>query len=271
MVSENGQCDIFRLNDGRFIVFDGGGEPESSDIIYDKLVELNVLDGKPVIAAWIFTHHHGDHTGTYTSRFSSMYKNKVTIEKFIYSFPTDGYYAVDETLNWNKGEKSWNSFRSATKGADHITPFAGDVWYFGDLKMTCLYTQAEMLPDTFEFYNDSSSVYMFEIGGQKIFITGDASQNVCNILVDMYPNYLKCDILQFPHHGHYGATMEFADATDPWVVLIPASRERWLNKLKKTSYVGAAELRYLLAKKTVKEEYVHGLGTVEFDLPYKGK
>ncbi len=271
MVSENGQCHIFRLNDGRFIVFDGGGEPESSDLIYDKLVELNVLDGKPVIAAWIFTHHHGDHTGTYLSRFSSMYKNKVDIESFIYSFPADGYYAVDETLKWDKGVKGWKSFQSATKSADHVTPFAGDVWYFGDLKMTCLYTQAEMLPDTFEFYNDSSSVYMFEVGGQKIFITGDASENVCHILVDMYPTYLKCDILQFPHHGHYGATIEFADATDPSVVLIPASRERWLNKLNKSSYVGSATLRYLLAKKTVKEKYIHGLGTVEFDLPYKGK
>ena len=69
--SENGQCHIFRLNNGKFIVFDGGGELESSDLIYEKLVELNVLDGKPVIAAWIFTHHHGDHTGTFTGRFSS--------------------------------------------------------------------------------------------------------------------------------------------------------------------------------------------------------
>ncbi len=271
LTSENGQCHIFRLNNGKFVVFDGGGELESSDLIYDKLVELNVLDGKPVIAAWIFTHHHGDHTGTFTGRFANMYKNKVTIESYIYSFPADGYVAVDETLNWNKGTKSWKAIQTATKGATVYTPHAGDVWYFGDLKMTCLYTQDEFLPDTFEFYNDSSSVYMFEVGGQKILITGDASENVCNVMLDMYPTYLKCDILQVPHHGHFGANNKFMDATNPWVALIPASKERWINKLKVSSYTGAIPLRYLLAKDTLKEYYVHGLGTVEFDLPYKGK
>lgn len=271
VTSENGQCHIFRLSDGRFLVFDGGGEAESADLIYEELTKLNVLDGKPVIAAWLFTHHHGDHTGAFTSRFASLYKSKVEIQNYIYSFPVDGYYASDATLGWSGRMSSWTNFRNATKGGSYVMPHAGDVWYFGNMKMTCLYTQDEMLPDTFEFYNDHSTVYMFEIEGQKILITGDASQNVCNILVDMYPNSLKCDILQFPHHGHFGATNEFLDATDPWVVLIPASAGRWTSKLTQTSYAGAAPLRYLLAKKSVKEYYVHGLGTVELDLPYQGK
>ena len=264
--SENGQCHIFRLSDGRFIVFDGGSEKKSSQFIYNKLAELNVLPGNPVIAAWIFTHHHGDHTGSYQSEFSKNYFDKVEIQSFIYSFPAE-YYLKDA------GSKltTWYNFSKATKNVTQITPHTGDVWYFGDLKMTCIYTQADALPDTFEFYNDSSSTFMFEIGGQKILITGDASENSCNTMLDMFPNYLKCDILQVPHHGHFGANNAFMDATNPWVALIPASYERWTNKLKKTTYAGAAPLRYLLGKKTLKEYYVHGQGTVTFDLPYSGK
>ena len=252
--SENGQCHIFRLNNGKFIVFDGGGEANSADLIYDKLVELNVLDGKPIIAAWIFTHYHGDHFGTFISRFAGTYKSKVKIENYMISIPSETYLKEE-----GKNLKAWTTFKNAIKGGNMITPHAGDVWYFGDMKMTCLFTQVERLPDTFEFYNDSSLVFMFEIGGQKILITGDASENVCGNLVDMYPTYLKADILQFPHHGHYGATRPFVNAVDPWCVLIPASKERWQNKLKLNTYSGSVTLRYLLAKKTVKEYYVHGV------------
>ncbi len=262
--SENGgMCYIIRLENGKFIVVDCGQEEETSNLIYEQLREHNVLEGDPQIYAWIFTHWHGDHYLTYTKYFFPQYGAKVKIENFIYSYPMDRYYSGTAKLT------SYNGFKNTTKIGNIIRPHAGDVMHLGNMKLTFLYTQDEFLPRTFEFFNDSSLTFMLEYEGQKILITGDASENSCNIMLDMYGEDLKCDILQVPHHGHYGANNAFMDATDPAVALIPASAVRWEKKLTQDFYWGAAPLRYLLASKNVKEYYVQGMGTVTFDLPYK--
>ncbi len=264
-VENGGMCYIIRLENGKFIVVDCGQEEETAFLIYEQLVENNVLEGKPQIAAWIFTHWHGDHYITYTKYFLPLYGDNVDVEKFVYSFPMDRYYFGSTKL------ASYKGFTSATRIGDVIRPHAGDVMHLGNMKLTFLYTQDEFLPRTFEFFNDSSLTFMIEYEGQKILITGDASENSCNIMLDMYPEYLKCDILQVPHHGHYGANNAFMDATDPSVALIPASEVRWNEKLTRDYYWGAAPLRYLLGKGGVKEYYVQGMGTVAFDLPYSIK
>ena len=264
-VENGGMCYIIRLENGKFIVVDCGQEPESAELIYDQLTEHNVLAGDPQIYAWIFTHWHGDHYATYTKTFFPNYADKVKIENFIYSFPMDRYYVGSVNMGHYTG------FANSTKIGKHIKPNAGDVMHLGNMKLTFLYTPNEFLPHTFEFFNDSSLTFMIEYAGQKILITGDASENSCNIMLDMYPKYLKCDILQVPHHGHYGANDKFMDATDPAVAMIPASVARWEAKLTKNSYWGAAPLRYLLKSKNLKEYYVQGMGTVVFELPYEIK
>ncbi|MBO5845269.1 MAG: MBL fold metallo-hydrolase, partial [Clostridia bacterium] len=56
------QCGyLLRLQDGRFVVFDGGYTAENAKALYDMIVDQNVREGKPVIAAWFITHAHPDH------------------------------------------------------------------------------------------------------------------------------------------------------------------------------------------------------------------
>lgn len=263
-IENGGMCYIIRLENGKFVIVDSGQEDESADLIYEQLAEYNVLEGKPVIYAWIFTHWHGDHYRAYTKSFFPRYASAVKIENFIYSFPMDRFY-----YNAYSAMSSYTSFKNTTKIGNYIRPHAGDVMYLGNMKLTFLYTQDEFLPHTFEFFNDSSLTFMIEYEGQKTLITGDASENSCTILVDMYGDKLKCDILQVPHHGHFGANKAFIDATDPWVALIPASAMRYETKLTQSFYTAAAPLRYLLASKNIKEFYVQGMGTVALDLPYK--
>ena len=246
-VENGGMCYIIRLENGKFVIVDSGQEKESAELIYNALVENNVLPGKPVIHAWIFTHWHGDHYLTYSKAFFPEYGSDVIFENFVYGFPMDRYYFGSTKIS------SYQSFTSTTRVGKRIMPHAGDVMHLGNMKLTFLYTQDEFLPRTFEFFNDSSLTFMIEYAGQKILITGDASENSCNIMLDMYGKELKCDILQVPHHGHYGANNAFMDATDPKVALIPASVLRWDTKLTKNNYWGAAPLRYLLAKGTCRE------------------
>ena len=108
VVAAEGMGFILRLADGSFCVIDGGmGDPDGVDA--DKLMNILLAQkpegtGKPVIAAWIFTHLHGDHIGVFNC-FSLAHHDDVTIEQLIFNFPkeeevqaSDSPYMIDDTI-----------------------------------------------------------------------------------------------------------------------------------------------------------------------------
>ena len=85
-----GMCYVITLEDGSFIVFDGGGSNGNKDHIrlYNLLNKLNKRpDGKIVIAAWILTHEHWDHFMVFYN-FCNTYGRQVTVEQFIANTPS---------------------------------------------------------------------------------------------------------------------------------------------------------------------------------------
>ena len=100
----NGQCIIFQLCDGSFILSDAGfgygyhpgGSKEGYDDywqnqakeIYNTLMMLKPdSQEKPVIAGWFFSHPHWDHMGGLTA-FADLYANDVVVEKFVLNHPS---------------------------------------------------------------------------------------------------------------------------------------------------------------------------------------
>ena len=77
---------VIRLSDGRFIIFDGGWnfEPDRNRLF--ECLKAGSPDEKPVIAAWILTHPHGDHYLCFLG-FMEQYGDQVVIEKFLFNFP----------------------------------------------------------------------------------------------------------------------------------------------------------------------------------------
>ena len=51
---------------------------------------------KPVIAAWIFTHLHGDHIGVFNC-FSLAHHDDVVLERLYYNFPKDAETAASDS------------------------------------------------------------------------------------------------------------------------------------------------------------------------------
>ena len=72
-------CNVIRLCDGSFIVYDGGMPyRELADRLYTVLKSQTEI-GKPiVIAAWVLTHPHPDHTGVF-DLFADDYTDKVKV------------------------------------------------------------------------------------------------------------------------------------------------------------------------------------------------
>ncbi|MBR5222648.1 MAG: MBL fold metallo-hydrolase [Clostridia bacterium] len=221
---------IIRLDDGSFIIIDGGqGDPYSVDS--NNL--MNILreqspEGtkKPVIAAWIITHNHSDHTGVFNT-FATDFHDQVEIEKIYYNFPKDEeqYYKPSESLY------GFARFRECLSeyyaNVPVIKPHTGDKYYIRNAVVEMLFSYEDLYPLSFNTgtlseLNDSSLVFTIDVAGQRIMITGDADTRGMNQVVQCFGDYLKSDILQMSHHGQNG-TVDFYTKVDPTYALLPMS------------------------------------------------
>lgn len=75
-------------------------------------------------------------------------------------------------------------------------------------------------------FNDSSLVIKAVYKGKSILLTGDISDKVCNELVKLYGNIIKCNILKVPHHGKSG-NMEFIKSVNPDIAVISVGESEW--------------------------------------------
>jgi len=225
---------VIRLSDGRFIVIDGG---RKLDVEADKLYEClrgGSAFGKPVIAAWILSHPHGDHFHCFIN-FMDRYKEAVEIERIVFSFPeaddTEHYPALAQENNTPYGDLSGvlniplMLERARESGALLYAPHTGQRFAIGDAKMEILSSMDDTLHLS-RHINASAIVIKMHLGGQTILWTTDASFSIGK-LPERYTEALKADILQIPHHGFQSGTAEAEIEGYKWIrpdiCLLPAN------------------------------------------------
>ncbi len=266
VTNSNGQCHVFRLSDGRFIIVDGGGNDSAIDKktrevksdAENLLALMKDMTGgeKPVIAAWFITHLHGDHYNVLVA-ISKQYKDDVAIESFIYNFPPSEMSLEGTDEIEEKVLKAMRVF----KGAKMIKAHTGQEYHIANAKIEMLFSPELIYPNYITFYNDASTVFMVEIDGTKTLITADASPNTSKIMCNMYGDYLKCDVLQISHHGSYGCSLDFYKYTNPSAVAflpVGITQKARLTTEKENVYI-AKQVKII----------PHYEGTTTVDLPVK--
>lgn len=268
-----GMCMLIRLHDGRFIVIDGGfNRRKDADDLYALLTKYNVLEGKPTIAMWILTHAHIDHHGTFAFQFHPFYKNSVTVENVLFNPPGGDILTAPENESVTGLISGQMVVNNTIRGfqASNIRSHVGDRYYVGDSVIDIIYTVDQQYPNTFNYYNTCSMILSITIAGQRIMITGDASNVAFGKAVKMFGSSLKSDMVQVAHHGGTSG-VSASEATSmsegyklmsPSVVLWPASDESYA-KAKKTAFN-----KVLLALPTVKSVEVAGDRDFVVTLPY---
>ena len=197
---------IIRLEDGSFIIVDGGYNTEThAKNLYDVLVKQNGGEEGIVIAAWIFTHAHDDHVGAFKA-FTQSYADKVTVERFIYNFPTE-----EEATLGGQNSPNLEAVKNAMSkydGAIIVVAHAGQVFSIRNAKVNILFTWDMMQPCTLDYYNGCTMIFNVVAEGKTIMFLGDAggdSAHSTNELAEVVEIYsattLRSDILQASHHG----------------------------------------------------------------------
>ena len=258
-----GLCTILTLEDGSFIIYDGGGEGKNGAIandqirLYNLLTQLNTRpDGKIVIAAWILTHQHWDHYYNFY-RFCERYGKSVTVEQYICNLSSSSY-------KYNSYNPDGYGIKNLLKVRDQFmkTPFdivevhTGQTVQVRNVGVEIMFTQEDMYPSPIYYFNNTTLVTRLHVNrtvatvGSEvnantalmstttILMLGDQNHEGAHYMLDMYGQNvkanatLKSDIVQVAHHGVNGAITEVYNVADPTLLLWPTSRSNynsWTN------------------------------------------
>ena len=253
----NGLSAFIRLTDGRFIVIDGGFNTELHARELIKALKSQMAERsstpEPVIAAWILTHNHSDHTGLFTGR-SYMFRDAgIKVERVILNFfdlaerirsakSNPGDFGFDESRECKNTYKAIELV-----GAERVVAHTGQVFHFADLRIEVLCTIDNLGPEPINCLNGSSLVMKMiftdpNTGRETSYMsTGDCSGHEFRALLNTYGNYLKSDIVQVAHHGMnmYGdeeATREAYLIMAPTIVFWPVGTSSFYDGMQNNFY-----------------------------------
>lgn len=213
---QNGLCLIYRLSDGSFVIVDGG-HSANSGIYANNIIEALREQSKTYaktdkdirIAAWIITHPHSDHFGTFVKQYKQF--EKFTVERVMGNFWPENTFEGQKSVASSFAAGQYSTYVQTydiadTLGADYVVPHVGQVWWFGDTAFEFLYTVESYLPQTTKVFNTSSLVFRTltsDATGKEtsVMVTGDATGNTMELLADTFGDELKCDMVQLAHHG----------------------------------------------------------------------
>lgn len=211
---------VFTLEDGRYVIVDGGYKADSSGL-YNYLVDNNVRTDGVTIAAWILTHDHYDHIGAFR-QFVEQYGKKVTCEYLISNTVPASYETSKEGATANISDMSRYASKFINK-AKIIKPHAGQKIYFCNVEFEMLYTHEELYPRRAAWINETSLAFHVKVGDNKILVTGDAELQAIDKMILMYGEALKSDVLQLPHHGYTNIQQAFFDYVSPKCLIWPSN------------------------------------------------
>lgn len=247
----HGMSYVITLEDGRYIIIDGGygdyvrknikTETRDAQILYEYLQKNNKRYDDILIAAWIFTHPHEDHYGAFT-KFSKLYGNDVEIQYFIFNngdFSTySDQYPPDDFLQ----KKLPEIIKSSFPNSKTIKPHIGQSISFCNLKLTAVFTQETCIPYFKPTANDASLVLRMTVNEKSVLFMADCDTASTNLITAIYQNSLKSDYMQVNHHGYSGATCTLYDYVSPEYTLWTTSKIAFDKRIsgKKYEFIGNA-------------------------------
>lgn len=243
---------IFQTDNGHFVVVDGGMDDEDAYRITELLKQYS---DNPVVDLWIITHPHKDHcTALISFAKNGELKKQVTVNAVCFNNPD--YF--DERC---KADIATMQELADMLKCKYIKALSGDVYSIDDIEICILFVWSDLagLSDS----NELSTIFTVSDGKTKVMIPGDTSEYVLNYICDKYkntPQIFKSDIVQLPHHGLNGGTVEFFDLVQAKTVLVPISVAGYRVVVNDRDYGGRGNAHALSMADRI---YYSALGTRE--------
>lgn len=235
---------VMTLEDGRFIVIDGGYTADA-DALYNYLADRNRRTDGITIAAWVLTHDHGDHDGAFKA-FATEYGKRVNCEYIISNALPQSVKTTNE-----KGSPSLLTGLQANpcryfgnNETKNLKMHTGQSVWFCNVELRMLFTHETYFPRVPGWLNETSLVFQLRANGQTTLITGDCEMDAIDMVSRLWKTELKADIYQINHHGYSDIQQDFIDLVNPSIALWPTSQTT-ADKRSQSSWRGGVYERLL--------------------------
>lgn len=276
-LSDFGNSFVIQLKNGHFIVNDGG-RAEDLPYLIEYLESLVPQGEKPVIEAWMASHPHGDHAGTFMGFESNWsYAERIYVEA-IYMDEVNNAVATAQGVTGVQLGVMTGTLKLKTSDGGHpeiYRPQAGQTYYFSDIKVEVMQTMVQVPEKNWYRWtgniNEFSTWLMYHIDGQTFLNAGDADFGAMKAIMRTYDEEdFVMDIMAVQHHG-INVHNEFSDFVTVKTLLYPNMGTQGMYKTG-VSWGGswqASEDRneYLQGKALESISYIDGTQVLTF--PYK--
>ncbi len=259
-----GMCYIFQLTDYSFFVIDSAHAYSlNDDIRLYELLRRETPDGMPVvISGWYLSHGHADHICKCLDFI--LYNKDAEVKGIYYNFvPEDHPSSKDWLIADIKHTELFNREIEKRTDIPKYKLHSGQYFYVDCLRVDVLCSHEDVFPQSLEDYNNSSLMSMMTVDGDKISFPGDASGKESVIAERRFSDFLRCDIMQVSHHGHFGTSVEYYKMSDAHVALFPVTEIKFNEEYPR---IEANRVACDIAEHT----YIAGHGTVMFTFPLEG-
>jgi len=276
-LSDFGNSFVIQLKNGHFIVNDGG-RAEDLPYLIEYLESLAPKGEKPIIEAWMFSHPHNDHAGSFLGFEKNWtYAERIYVESIYMDKVNSDVATRQEVTGVQLGVLSESQKLHSTDGGhpEIYRPQAGQTYYFCDIKIEVMQTMLQVPESNWYRWtgniNEFSTWLMYTIDEQTFLNAGDADFGAMRAIMRTYDEEdFVMDIMAVQHHG-INVHNEFSDFITVKTLLYPNMGTQGMYKTG-VSWGGswqASEDRndYLQEKALESICYIDGTQVLTF--PYK--
>lgn len=263
--ADSDMCYIVTLEDGSYIIVDGGANGKTGMGI-DHIRIWNVLndlyknarghaptaDAPITVAAWIITHQHKDNYNVFRKFCERYGDNGAVIERVLANF-------TSEAQNYNSYDPetgiadNWDQIAGRfANGLSYVKMHTGHKYHLGNATIEVLYTHEDLYPKPLHNFNDSSVVFRISLEHRNdvnvptgnvtsMLFTGDIQETASKALRAMYGAKLKSDMVQVSNNGFAGAEKAFYDLVAPKVLWWPTTKEAYATQDKAITTIGSVK------------------------------
>ena len=157
--------------------------------------------------------------------------------KVINNYINDEMYNINGTAGVDNSGTAVKEFYSAAKqyipDVPIIKAHTGQVLTFGSVAIEVLYTPEDMIPAPIKNINGTSFVFRIITGdGQTFMMLADTYVDSANIMIKVWGDYLRSDIMQMAHHAIWPANSDLYNCIKAETILYTAALKNLKNYLQ---------------------------------------
>ena len=292
--SQVGTCYVIMLEDGRFVIIDGGRQASTeADAIWNTMLKLyqkaygssaQPSSQRPIhVAAWYLTHAHDDHYSAFYKMAELIANDRTKKSAFVIDYVIANIPSTSALMRENstttlglENNKKIYALQNQIGNFQYLKVHTGQRIYLANLMIEVLMTFEDHLPNRILNTNDACVVTRFHFkssGAAKnslvtslsgdavtVMFLGDSWRPSSRYLCAMYGEYLKSDISQIAHHGNIGCEQELYALIAPTGVLFSNDKSSFKDYCWGTTYSSNPEKKnaYAVDKYVVRGVTMNG-------------